>query len=318
MLGKVDLKIIAALQRNGRASVSEIAKIARISVPRAHYRLQKLVEEKTILGFYSLIDFSRLGFSVYRLMFQFSAPETAGRQDFLDFISNHPCALWSAECGGRWDFLADFLARDIFSLDFILKKIFKKYEKLGFSFDFLVIRQFYYPKSTGLPAKILDNGLLSGTLTPMTEKDSVILLQLVAEPRLPITEISKRTGIHPLTIRKRILSLKKEGVLLGVIPQLNMEKFGLETFKILLSFSDEKTKQEIISYAALLPETAGLIETFGPWALEIEINVINSKAAKEFLYSLRKKFSNTIKDFEILPITKEYSYKFLPADFSLH
>lgn len=317
-LDEFDKRMLRILLQDGRISLGALAKKAHISVPRAHYRLQRLIENRAILGFFPVIDFSKLGYTAFRLMIQFYTPEIEKQKSFVEFLSSHPNALWTAECGGRWDVLVDFLEQDIHAFYSLLSEIGQKFGTLDLSYDFLVIQQLYdwsvrFEAEQKSVARQEEKGILSGQKTETDEKDFQILQQLVENGRATVNEIAARTGIHPKTIQSRLQSLKKSNVLLTVVPQVNVERFGLETFKLLLSMrNDFKPKTRLVQHLALKPQTRGVLELAGPWNIEVEINVQNAKEAKEFLLELRKIFPNEIKDFELLPITKEYKYRFIP------
>jgi DNA-binding Lrp family transcriptional regulator len=63
-LDPIDLKIVAALQRDGRLSVRELAEQVSISRATAYARLDRLTKAGVIRGFSAVIDPGRLGLGV--------------------------------------------------------------------------------------------------------------------------------------------------------------------------------------------------------------------------------------------------------------
>ena len=60
MLDKIDIKIITLLAKNGRATLSEVAKAINLSISPCQARIKKLEENNYILGYHAQINFHKL------------------------------------------------------------------------------------------------------------------------------------------------------------------------------------------------------------------------------------------------------------------
>lgn len=69
MLDEIDLKILDALQRNGRTKRAELATAVHLSVPSVSERLRKLEEQKIITGYHATVDYKRLGKDITAFVF---------------------------------------------------------------------------------------------------------------------------------------------------------------------------------------------------------------------------------------------------------
>lgn len=58
----LDLQIIKKLQENAKLSYKEIAKMLKTPTSTVHFRVQKMIEEKLIVKFTSIIDMGKLGY----------------------------------------------------------------------------------------------------------------------------------------------------------------------------------------------------------------------------------------------------------------
>ncbi len=67
----------------------------------------------------------------------------------------------------------------------------------------------------------------------MDEKDIKIIELLKEDARRPFTEIAKKIGVSEATIRKRIKSLEREGIIKGYTVKVDAEKVGYEAITIL-------------------------------------------------------------------------------------
>ena len=73
-----DKKILYELDLNSRATLNEIAKKVGLSKQVVDYRLKNLIKESAIKQFYTVINFSKLGYTQYKLYLKFQNvnPET--------------------------------------------------------------------------------------------------------------------------------------------------------------------------------------------------------------------------------------------------
>ena len=66
-----DKKILFELDKNSRITTSSIAKQIRKSKQFVDYRIKRLEEEKVILGYTTVIDYSKLGYTSIRVYFKY-------------------------------------------------------------------------------------------------------------------------------------------------------------------------------------------------------------------------------------------------------
>ena len=62
-------KILLELDRNARQSNSEIAKKVRLNKNTVNYKINSLIDDKVILGYYATIDSARLGYFSFRVYY---------------------------------------------------------------------------------------------------------------------------------------------------------------------------------------------------------------------------------------------------------
>jgi DNA-binding Lrp family transcriptional regulator len=65
----IDRKILAELQRDGRATVTELAQRVQLSVSPCHRRLRELERTGTIRGYRAIVDAEALGLTFQALVF---------------------------------------------------------------------------------------------------------------------------------------------------------------------------------------------------------------------------------------------------------
>lgn len=89
-LDKTDLEIIKILTKNARESIVSIANKLKISTKTASSRIKNLEKRQIIRGYTALFNMEKLGFSYYKIYFDFqnTSPEKLKKLD--GFITNHP------------------------------------------------------------------------------------------------------------------------------------------------------------------------------------------------------------------------------------
>jgi len=58
----LDFQIIKKLQENAKLSYNQIAKMLKTPTSTIHFRVQKMIEEKLIVKFTSIVDVGKLGY----------------------------------------------------------------------------------------------------------------------------------------------------------------------------------------------------------------------------------------------------------------
>ena len=109
-LDEVDTRIIAALRRDGRASMTAVAQATGISRANAYARVNRLLEAKVIIGFGARVDPVRAGqhSSAYVTL----TIEQASWQELQDRLALIPEVVHIALVGGDFDVMLLVRARD--------------------------------------------------------------------------------------------------------------------------------------------------------------------------------------------------------------
>ncbi|WP_208322723.1 Lrp/AsnC family transcriptional regulator [Salinibacterium sp. ZJ454] len=100
-LDDIDRRIVAALQKDGRASVRSIAQAVLISRANAYARVNRLIDSGTITGFTAKVDPAKLGqaASAYVML----RVEQASWQSLRERLAAIPAVQHIALIGGDFD-----------------------------------------------------------------------------------------------------------------------------------------------------------------------------------------------------------------------
>ena len=126
-LDPADLRILTALQSEGRIANVDLAERVGLSPSPCLRRTRQLEASGTIRGYVALLDRKRLGFGVEAFV-QVSLERHQDRFDrvFREAVLSHPEIVGCYVMTGEMDYLLHVLARDLeaygrFTLDILLK-----------------------------------------------------------------------------------------------------------------------------------------------------------------------------------------------------
>ncbi len=120
-MDKIDQKLIAALRRDGRASLSELSALVGLSRTAVRARLSRLEDEGEILGFTVVLKNDAREAPVRGLMML--AIEGQGSDRIRRQLLGIPEVQAVHATNGRWDMIAEIGTEDLEALDAVLARI---------------------------------------------------------------------------------------------------------------------------------------------------------------------------------------------------
>ena len=320
-LTRSDLKLLAELENDARQPLSQLAKKLKISQQLLSYRLQSLQKRGVLYGFYTMINFTMFGYSRYRMMLSISNFSKEKVERIVAYLMHHPNVQWFVECGGRWDFIINFMAKNVIQLDNFLKEFKEKFPEQIQNYDILTPIEIIELGRTYFTKKVRKSDILSyfGREYKPVKVDKVDLkiLSLLSEnARMNSVEMSEEIGVTPNTIILRIKNLRKKRIIHAFRPLIHLENTPYSTYKFPIKFQNftEKKEREIIDYLKKNVNVIALIKFIGQWDFEIEFEVDSRELLLDLTRGFRDKFKDVIKEFEIIPLFHEYRYNFFPGD----
>ncbi|MDD5132824.1 MAG: Lrp/AsnC family transcriptional regulator [Candidatus Nanoarchaeia archaeon] len=311
-----DRKILTLLDEDARLSNSQIAKKVGLSKPAVEYRLKRFDNNNIIFSYYPVIDFTKLGYSQYKIYFKFQDITLEDEKNIVDYWKNDKNSVWVAQIRGRWDLAISLIAKSNFGFGKILNDFMNKYSKFILEKDVLLTeyspiyaRQYLTETKPseftyGIPSKIYE----------LDETDAKILKELVNNARINIVELAEKTDLTRDVINYRLKKLIKEKIIVQYKCYPNLQNLGINHYKLIFRTKnfDEQTEKQIKAYIAQHNKATQFLKLIGSWDLEIEFETENEDELYKILNEIRKKFSNIIRDFDILRITETYKYNYFP------
>ena len=127
-----DLKILAALQRDGRLTNQELADIAGLSASQCSRRRSRLEQDKVIQGYHADLASEALGFGVIALVqitLATHSPNNARR--FRDLVRRTGAIQEAYALTGDADYLLKIALRDLKSLSDIVNNVLMPHESVA-------------------------------------------------------------------------------------------------------------------------------------------------------------------------------------------
>ena len=320
-LENFDLKLIEELENDSRQTLSKIAKKLRTSQQVVSYRIDSLFKKNILGGFYTIINFSLLGYTNYRTMMRLTNITKQKHQQIISYLMKHSNVLWIVDCGGRWDLIINFIAKNILQYDQFIKELKKRFPKQIQNYNVLTTVEISYfgrhyftknireqnpPLYFGREIKIIE-----------TDKTDLKILSLLSEnARMNSVQVAEKLKISPNTIILRIKDMKKKNLIQGFKPLLHLENTAYSAYKALIKFHNitDKREKDIFDYLRTKINVIGIIKIIGEWDFEVEFEVNSQQTMLDFMREFRDRFKDVINEFEVIPLFHEYKYNFFPGD----
>ncbi|GGF05582.1 AsnC family transcriptional regulator [Aliidongia dinghuensis] len=153
-LDRLDLKILAALQASGRMTNLDLAQAVGLSATPCLQRVKRMEAAGYIRGYGAELDIDRLASSI--TVFTQVMLRNHRREDFLRFergIQDIPHILNCFLVTGGYDYLAQFIARDILDYQLAVESLLDRDLGVEKYFSYVAIKQ--VKRSGGYPLALL-------------------------------------------------------------------------------------------------------------------------------------------------------------------
>lgn len=143
-MDKTDKKILKLLNDNARQSLAEMSRKSGLTRDVIRYRIQKLEENKVILGFRPIINAPGLGFPMITHVYFLLTPESLEQEEkFISFLKGLPHVIRINSLVGKWEFRITIVAKDPSHFHGILKEIRMKFPDLIKDFETMTMLEEY-------------------------------------------------------------------------------------------------------------------------------------------------------------------------------
>ncbi len=302
-LDKKDRQIICTLDFDARMPLSTLAKKLSISKQVAKYRIDNLIKNQVIQGFYTDINPSRLGFDIYLVYLAFQHLSPVKEQELIAHLAHQEGVGLNVSTTGAWNHTLGIWAKSIVHFKNQYKNIMKNYEEFISSKTIMIQTDFFYFK----PKQIYEENsskiiVMKGSeeTVSIDKVDSVILRELSQDARVLLVDVSAKVKLTPTAVKDRIKRLEKEKVILGYRVMINYPLLNFLHYRVFLKMDHltEKIDNKFIEYLGSRKEIVSITRTIGFCELEFRAIVKDIHEFYALMDQLRKEFQANIKSYD--------------------
>jgi DNA-binding Lrp family transcriptional regulator len=317
-IDKIDRKIIYELDINARIPVTQLSRKLHLSREKVNYRINNLVKKGIIRKFVTMINPTKLGYSVYKMFFKFQNLDKEKEKQMISYLTKNDYIYWIASAQGRWDLNMTIFAKDINHFDEILSDFVSKYGKYILEQEFnttlkigILSKNWILEKEKAIRKLVMFGDRVENILI---DKIDVEILRILANNgRMNSTEIARKIKSTERKVIYRMKNLEKVGIILGYTTSLNLELLDMQFFKATIDWKllSHEEKDKLIEYCKSNPNLGFFVFCVGSWPFEAEFIVKNNKQFYEIIGDIRQKFPE-IKGFETIIFPIEYKFDWMP------
>jgi len=306
-------KLLYQLDRNARQSNSEIGKKIRLNKNTVNYQIKKLEKEQVILGYYAVIDNSKLGYFSFRSYLNFFNTTPEQEQAIIDWLVKDPRVGVVIKIQTIYDFGFMMWVKDVYEFDKFWTEFKTKFRKhiwkervdafpsvYNYRRKYLIDSKEFEPFDFIGENKVVEHDKL----------DLKILRILAKNARMPLIEIAEKLKTPERTIAFRIKKLETKKVIQGYRVNINLAKIGYEYFKANIILNDFQNYEKFFEFTNNHPNIIYYDKTLNNYDFEIDIEIQNREKLMELLEEIKQKFS--IRNIEILSFSEYFKLELLP------
>ena len=316
-LGLKDKKLLYWLDQDSRSSNKMLGKRVGLTEQAIGNKIRKLQSDGVIKKFVTFINTVSLGYTHYRVFLKLYNMDIESEKEIIKLLVKNSNVRWVASISGKYDLSFSVLAKD--SVDFL--NIYSKIEKekgrdiiekniLVNAFSPGFSRGYLLGKKT---SKMMEYGVAK-EVKKIDHIDGKILRSISQDSRKKIIDIARETKTTVDIVKYRLKKLRHNGIISGFTIQMGLDKIGYEFYSILLytSYVDNNILERLCKFALQNSNILFVARHLGSWEYEVLFEVKNYTEFEKILRDLRIKFSDEIRNIEILRLIKEYKYDFFP------
>ncbi|MBI1970513.1 Lrp/AsnC family transcriptional regulator, partial [Candidatus Woesearchaeota archaeon] len=329
-----DKEIINILTINSRTPLSQIAKALQTSPEVINYHYQQLRQKRIITDTFTIIDANLLGIYRYCLYLQFHAiPHTKMREIINNFLNNKHIN-WVIETGGKWEVVLMIETIHLHKYEDILDSIISPIKEYLNDYMVVAVKNFTHkgPRFIKGIKKANEYAAVrfpyekelqkrepkepqkrAAEQVDLDEKD-ILLLKLIHEnSRYSLIDLGEKLNLSKDAVDYRIKKLIASKIIKGFIIRLNYHLLNYQYTTTMIKFRGISTKRktEFFNYIFEDDRFFALLEQIGTWDISLMMFFSNAKDLRDFLITIKEKFSDVIQSHESVIHFDQYYYTYL-------
>lgn len=298
IIDKKDMKLIHALEKNSRRSISNIAKEMGVSKEVANYRLKRLHNRNIVRGYKLVVNNFALGYKSYFLLINLHNLTPTVRTNMIKDIRLNPNMKCTKFLQSEYDIGLFFWIKKKDHLK-ELEKILSKYAIYIQKKRLVLITEIRHLSLSHIHHyKKLEVSYGISAYQKLTDKEKLLIMELSKDPLQKITELCSKLEISAQVASKIIRHLYHKNILMGIFPIIDNENLNYNKYKIFIEMANFEKKKQLISHLSLHPHVSKIYDTLGFCDVMFNVQFQHTLELDKFLTKLRTNFPDII-DFNV-------------------
>jgi len=255
-----------------------------------------------ITGYGAFVDYTKLGYSSYKLYLKLNATINQ-KKELRSFLEKQKHVFSIFESHGNWDMAIAIFAKnreDYYNLE---NKLMYKFGKIISSKKFCLM----------IDAIMLNNNIILDdnkleeypiwkydSIEKIDDKDKIIIHELHKNAKENLVNLSYKVKMSIDSVSKRLKKLNEKKIIPFYNTNINYNLLGYEKYKLFIyvkKYSNE-FEDKLIEYLKNKKNTINLIRMIGPWKIEVELLIKEYNDFQEILSEMQEKYAEYILKFE--------------------
>ncbi len=313
-IDKYDRKILYELDKNGRATLTEIAKKINKSKSFVLYRIDKMKESGFYLHDIVIYDVSKLGYQTYYLYLRVVDHTAKKEAELINYLKSKPEVYSIQRIIGKYQLYISIIAEDVLLLESILLELVENFEKVVVGYRILLLYSANSPSHHYLfkdyPWIDKDTSIYGADPIPVLPKEREFLKVLSEHPRGSFSMIAKEMGSSLPKVRDMYKDLVKRKIIIAIRPSLEPRVIGFldKHITIKMKFKGLLKLKEIKNYLMGLKSTKFISYTFGNYDLTGAFVFEDLEEFKNFQSGVFNHFGDSINFIDFHDYFEEIKY----------
>ncbi|MBI5046223.1 Lrp/AsnC family transcriptional regulator, partial [Candidatus Micrarchaeota archaeon] len=236
-LDLIDRKILSELDNNARISYSTLGKQIRVAKETVKYRISSLEKIGVIKGYYTLVDFSKLGFVFYRTYIRLQNTPPEIEQKIAEYLSGSKNVAIFYQINGAYHIALGVWAKNLWKYEEFWLNFKNKFGQYFSNCHFSILTEYVEFSRSYLLANNTNEKTSFMTISKsdsenLDSMDFKLLSYLSNNARVSIVDIATALKTSIVTVRYRMKNLIDKKVITGFRTIFDLSKLGKEYYKV--------------------------------------------------------------------------------------
>ena len=311
----LDRKIIYELDIDARQSASAIAKKLSVAKETVNFRIKRLLQNKIIKGFSSLLDLSKIHCFFFKIFVKFKEIPPKRRKEILDFLAAYPQMSQVLLLEGKYDVQLFFLAKENSDMMRFMEKMNAFCGKEIHEKQILIVNNLY---RFNLKVLYHDKHDIKEIITAKKSDyvfDEIswnVLKQVANNARISVLDIAKNCNISAQLAQYHLKKLIKDKVIVSAHVDINYDALQMLHYHVTFQLHDHSVLPWIIEFFNSKNKSLFATTMIGCYDGSAELIVTDNQELREIIDNLLENFADKINVLDIFLIYNEYEMRLYP------